>query len=387
VLAYSTVSQLGFMVAAAGMGAYVAAMFHLVVHAFFKALLFLGSGSVIHGMEHGHHELGHHGAEDDFDPQDMRTMGGLRHRMKTTFWVFLIGALALAGIIPLGGFWSKDEILAHSYNNLPVNFVLLAIAAIITAFYVGRMMQMVFFGKPRHEAAEHAHESPPLMTRPLIVLAFLTAFGGLLNLPFLSRVWAEAADNHPSGVWLGLEAWLEHAILSFELTKEGIVSLPKTPIVLSPVVAGISVVLAVSGLALGFWVYRRRPQTAEDPDPLQRTPVWWFAILPLNTFYMKYLVSWFNRFAAWLAYAVDWNFWHDFVHDNIIRDMFVSLADFLANVIDAQGVDGAVNGAGKVTRGFAGALSRLQTGQVRNYALSIFLGAVVLLIYFLYFAR
>ena len=102
---------------------------------------------------------------------------------------------------------------------------------------------------------------------------------------------------------------------------------------------------------------------------------------------MKYFVPWFNRFAAWLAFAVDWNFWHDFVHDNLIRDMFVSFADFLSNVIDAQGVDGAVNGAGKVTRGFAGALSHLQTGHVRNYALSVFLGAVALLVYFLYFAR
>ncbi len=386
VLAYSTVSQLGFMVAAAGMGAYVAAMFHLIVHAFFKALLFLGSGSVIHGMEHGHHEIAH-GADDDFDPQDMRTMGGLRHKMKTTFWVYLIGALALAGIFPLGGFWSKDEILLHGSENLFLVYLMLAVAALITAFYVGRMMQMVFFGKPRHEAAEHAHESPSLMTRPLIVLAFLTITGGLLNLPFFTRVWAEAAQNHPSGIWLGLEAWLEHTIQSYGLTEEGLLNLPKTPIILSPLIASLSFLLALIGLAVGFYIYRKRPREATDPDPLQRTPLWWFSILPLNTLYMNYFVPWFNRFAAWLAYAVDWNFWHDFVHNNLIRDMFVSFADFLSNVIDAQGVDGAVNGAGKVTRSFAGALSRLQTGHVRNYALSIFLGAVALLIYFLYFAR
>jgi NADH-quinone oxidoreductase subunit L len=337
-------------------------------------------------MEHGHHEVAH-GADHDFDPQDMRTMGGLRQKMKTTFWVYLIGALALAGIFPLGGFWSKDEILAHGFEHLRLVYFVLAIAAFITALYVGRMMQLVFFGKGRDEAAEHAHESPPLMTRPLLVLAFLTLTGGLLNLPFLSRVWAQAAGNHPSGVWLGLEAWLEHAIESFELTQEGIVQLPKTPIVLSPLVAGSSLAIAVAGLVVGFVIYRRRPKEATDPDPLQRTPLWWFAVLPLNTLYMNYLVPWFNRFAAWLAYSVDWNFWHDFVHDNLIRDMFVSFADFLANIIDAQGVDGAVNGAGKVTRSFAGALSRIQTGQVRNYALSIFLGAVVLLVYFLYFAR
>jgi len=387
VLAYSTVSQLGFMVAAAGMGAYVAAMFHLIMHAFFKALLFLGSGSVIHGMEHGHHELAHHGHEDDFDPQDMRTMGGLRHRMKTTFWVYLIGALALAGIAPLGGFWSKDEILVHGSENLFGDYLLLLIAALCTAFYVGRMLQLVFFGKPRHEAAEHAHESPRIMTWPLIVLAALTLFGGFMNLPFVIEARAEAANRQSEDFYLGLEGWLEHTIQSFELTEEGIVHLPETPIVLSPTVAGSSLLLAILGLTLGFLIYRRRPQKATDPDPLQRTPIWWLSILPLNSLYMKVFVPLFNRFAAWLAFAVDWNFWHDFVHDNLIRDMFVTFASFLADVIDAQGVDGAVNGAGKVTRSFAGALGRLQTGHVRNYALSIFLGAVVLLIYFLYFAR
>jgi len=387
VLAYSTVSQLGFMVAAAGMGAYVAAMFHLIMHAFFKALLFLGSGSVIHGMEHGHHEISQHGEEDDFDPQDMRTMGGLRHRMKTTFWVYLIGSLALAGIAPLGGFWSKDEILAHSGEHLVGVYILLLIAALCTAFYVGRMLQLVFFGKPRHEAADHAHESPSLMTRPLIVLAILTIFGGLMNLPFIQEARAERANNHPESVYLGLEGWLEHTIQAFELTEEGVVHLPHTPIVLSPTVAGLSLLLAIAGLTAGFIVYRKRPKTATDPDPLQRTPIWWLSILPLNTLYMKGFVPVFNRFAAWLAFAVDWNFWHDFVHDNLIRDMFVTFAGFLADVIDAQGVDGAVNGAGKVTRSFAGALGRLQTGHVRNYALSIFLGAVALLVYFLYFAR
>ncbi len=389
VLAYSTVSQLGFMVAAAGMGAYVAAMFHLIMHAFFKALLFLGSGSVIHGMEHGHHEIAHHGhgEEDDFDPQDMRTMGGLRHKMKTTFWVYLIGALALAGLFPLAGFWSKDEILAHSNEHLQLDYFLLALAALGTAFYVGRMLQLVFFGKPRHEAAEHAHESPSLMTRPLIVLAILTVFGGLTNLPFLHRGLADAAGNHPDGIFLGLESWLEHTILAFEFTKEGLINLPKTPIVLSPFVAGLSLLITITGLAGGFFLYRRRPEKATDPDPLQRTPIWWLSILPLNSLYMKGIVPLFNRFATWLAYAVDWNFWHDFVHDNLIRDMFVSFGNFLADVIDSQGVDGAVNGAGKLTRNVASALGRIQTGQVRNYALSIFLGAVVLLVYFLYFVR
>ncbi|MFN2134727.1 MAG: NADH-quinone oxidoreductase subunit L, partial [Candidatus Promineifilaceae bacterium] len=387
VLAYSTISQLGYMVAAAGMGAYVAAMFHLVAHAFFKALLFLGSGSVIHGMEHGHHEVAHGHGDDGFDPQDMRTMGGLRHRMPVTFVVYMIGALALAGIVPFAGFWSKDEILAHSQRHVFLVFLALVIAAVGTAFYVGRQLQLTFFGKPRSEAADHAHESPWIMTVPLMVLAFLTTIGGLMNMPFFTRQISEAHDGHPEGIWLALEAWLEHSIHSFEYAVEGIVNLPKTPVVLSPLVAGLSTVLAILGLAVGFMIYRRNPKTAEDPDPLQRTPIWWLSILPLNTFYMKGVVPAFNRFAHWLAFPFEWNFWHDFVHNNLIRDTFVSFANFLANVIDTEGVDGVVNGTGKVTRRLSQALGVLQTGYVRTYALSVFLGAVALIIYFLFLAR
>ncbi len=139
VLAYSTISQLGFMVAAVGMGAYVAGMFHLVTHAFFKALLFLSSGSVIQGVEFGHHHAPHNAHGEEFDPQDMRNMGGLRIRMKTTFWVYLIGALALAGIPPLAGFFSKDEILAFASEYNPFILVLLVAAAFLTAFiWAGR---------------------------------------------------------------------------------------------------------------------------------------------------------------------------------------------------------------------------------------------------------
>jgi len=393
VLAYSTVSQLGFMVAAAGMGAYVAAMFHLVAHAFFKALLFLGSGSVIHGMEHGHHEVAHdhgnnaHHGEEKFDPQDMRTMGGLRHRMRVTFIVYLVGALALAGIVPFAGFWSKDEILAHGYQHVKFVFLILAIAAFGTAFYVGRQLQLTFFGKPRSEAAEHAHESPKLMTIPLMVLAVLTTIGGLMNMPFMTRTISESYNGHPEGIWLALEAWLEHSLASFEYTAEGILSLPKTPVVISPLVAGLSTLLAIIGLVIGFLIYRRQPKTAEDPDPLQKTPIWWFSILPLETLYMKTIVPWFKRFAYWLAFPVDWEFWHNFVHDRLIRDMFVSFSTFLAEVFDPLGVDGVVNGTGKVTRKLSQVFGSLQTGYVRTYALSVFLGAIVLIIYFLFLAR
>jgi NADH-quinone oxidoreductase subunit L len=387
VLAYSTISQLGFMVAAAGMGAYVAAMFHLITHAFFKALLFLGSGSVIHGMEHGHHHVthGHDDAHhsDEFDPQDMRTMGGLRSRMPTTFIVYMIGALALAGIAPLAGFWSKDEILLHAQTHeLPI-FIILAVAALATAFYVGRQLLMTFFGTPRSESAVHAEESPRIITVPLMILAGLTLVGGLLNLPYLSAAEAERYDLHPHGFWLMLESWEEHAIGSFELYEEGIVSLPKTPVVLSPVVAGLSMLLALAGLFLAWLVYRKKPERAEDPDPLQRTPIWWFGVLPLNTLYMKGIVPTFNRFSAWLAFPVEWGFWHDFVHERLIRDTFVTASTFTAEVIDVQGVDGVVNGTASLTKRIAGGLRLTETGYARTYALGVFLGTVALLVYFL----
>ncbi len=388
VLAYSTVSQLGFMIAAVGMGAYVAGMFHLITHAFFKALLFLGSGSVIHGMEHGHHEIshGHHDdAHDAFDPQDMRTMGGLRHKMPWTFRTYMVGALALAGVFPLAGFWSKDEILAHSGEHNGIVYGLLTAAAICTAFYMGRQLKMVFFGESRHEAADHAHESPPTMTVPLVILAGLAILGGLLNLPFLNEGIAEANHHHAGGIWLALEGWLEHSIEAFHLAEEGLVHLPHTPLVLSLTVAGISTVLALGALALAFFVvYGKRPSSATDPDPLQNTPIWWMAVLPFDTLYMKGLIPLFNRLADFLGYRIDWDLWHNFVHERIIRDTFVGFANFASDVLDKQGIDGLVNGAGQAARWLAGGLRMSQTGYARTYALSILLGTVALLTYFLW---
>ncbi|MCS7055686.1 MAG: NADH-quinone oxidoreductase subunit L, partial [Thermoflexales bacterium] len=219
VLAFSTISQLGFMVAAVGIGAYVAAAFHLLTHAFFKALLFLASGSVIHGVEHGHHHVshaghGHHsghghddhgasGGHDDhgghnghdahaFDPQDMRNMGGLRTRMPITFVTFVIGGLALAGFpFITAGFWSKDEIFADAYYHGLVKgdglatlvFVVLVVSALLTAFYTMRQIAMTFLGQPRTEAAAHATESVPSMTFPLIVLSVFALFLGFINVP------------------------------------------------------------------------------------------------------------------------------------------------------------------------------------------------------------
>ncbi|MBX3058560.1 MAG: NADH-quinone oxidoreductase subunit L [Anaerolineae bacterium] len=389
VLAYSTVSQLGFMIAAAGMGAYVAAMFHLITHAFFKALLFMAAGSVIHGMEHGHHEVahGHHGRDDDdgFDPQDMRYMGGLRHKMPVTFWTYLVGALALAGIFPFAGFWSKDEILAHAnanqgeYGLFLVLFIMLALAAVCTAFYMGRQLRMVFWGQPRHEAAGHAHESSPIMTFPLVLLAVFGTVAGLFNLPKVLTL--------EFGWSLTLEHWLEHSIQTFELMEEGILAhAPHTPTSLIVEVAALSLGLALAFLGLAFYVYRDKPKTVSDPDPTQKIPGLWgvFGRLPIDTFYMSLLIPWFNRFSDWLGHKFEWSFWHDFFHERVIRDTFVWFADLSANVLDAQGVDGIVNGLGSVTRWLADGIRVSQTGYARTYALGVFLGTVALLIYFLW---
>ena len=244
VLAYSTISQLGYMVAAVGMGATVAGMFHLVTHAFFKALLFLGAGSVILGMEHGQ-EHSHNNGHGDFDPQDMRNMGGLRKQMPVTFWVYLIGALALSGIAPLAGFFSKDEILAAaSHTNIGI-YLVLALAAFLTAFYMARQVMLVFFGKSRSQAAEHAQESPAVVTTPLVILAILSVLGGALNFPGVNS----------------LEKWLEHSLYAVEAGGFVIT------------IALISTGVALVGLLAGWLIYGRNPaQTAKESDPLsQRT--------------------------------------------------------------------------------------------------------------------
>ncbi len=178
---------------------------------------------------------------------------------------------------------------------------------------------------------------------------------------------------------------MEHSLDAFELTEEHILHMPHTPTNIQWFVAISSTVLAIFALSLAFFVvYRKKPETAQDPDPLQKTPIWWFSVLPLNTLYMSYFIPAFNRMAKWLAFSFDWTFWHDFVHDRLIRDMFVSFADFTSSVIDQKGVDGIVNGAASATRQLSGLLRRTENGYVRSYALSIFMGAVLLVIYFLF---
>jgi NADH-quinone oxidoreductase subunit L len=378
VLAYSTISQLGFMVAAAGVGAYYAAMFHLIAHAFFKGLLFLGSGSVIQGMERGEHHVEHDPqlkkaikGGHEMDPQDMRNMGGLRSRMKITFWVYLIGALALAGIFPFAGFWSKDEILVSELAYRPALYVILAIAAFLTAFYMARQVMMVFFGSPRTPAAEHAQESPPVMTIPLIILAFFSAFGGLINLPKLTIFGS--IQEIPT-------KWVEHTV---EIGK-----LPEFTLW----IALTSTVVALIGIAIGYWLYGRRyqemlkqPAAKRPEDPLVAFigPVftalknkWW-----VDELYWTVILNPYIAVSRWLADTVDWRFWHDWFHDKVIAGGYNLVTRVLALQIDLGIIDGIANGIGSLTQRLAGSMRRLQTGIVRNYALAIFVGTVIILSY------
>jgi len=331
VLAYSTISQLGFMVTAVGMGATVAGMFHLTTHAFFKALLFLGAGSVILGVEHGHAQANKHAehGHDSFDPQDMREMGGLRKRMPLTFIVYLLGALTLAGIAPLAGFFSKDEILAAANEKSIAIYALLTAAAFLTAFYMGRQLLMVFFGKPRSVASEKASESPLLVTLPLVVLALLSVFGGALNLP----------GSHI------LETWLEH-------TLEGV-----TPGHFVLTVALISLAVALLGLLLAWLVYGRKPSFENgQPDPLRK---------PLNGLFT----------------ALENKWWVDELYNTVIVRPYDAVARFSAGVIDQGIIDGLINGMGSMVGSLAKAWRRYQNGYVRSYALTIVVGVVLVITY------
>ncbi|MFQ3565979.1 MAG: proton-conducting transporter membrane subunit [Aggregatilineales bacterium] len=395
VLAYSTVSQLGFMVAAVGVGAYSAAIFHLVTHAFFKALLFLGSGSVIHGVEHGHHQVSHgvkhderdqeavehHDEatphlEDEFDPQDMRNMGGLRHKMPITYWTYLAGTLALIGIFPFAGFWSKDEILADSWivgfiGNQISGYIalgLLLLTAGFTAFYMWRQVSLIFFGRARTEAAEHAHESPPTMTIPLVILAFLSVFVGFINTP--ANV-------------LGLDGifgvhrftdWLEHSVLHAHAGE------------FQPLLAIGVMVLALFAIGLASNIYSRRSPVIRGRDPLELSPsarrIWLFSHVRMywDETYDRFIVKPFERTAVFLADTVDWTFLHDYFHDTVIYKGFNAVARWLANPVDLGIIDGVVNGIGRLTSGIANWMRGQQVGYVRVYAITLLLGVVFVVI-------
>ncbi|MDQ3947063.1 MAG: NADH-quinone oxidoreductase subunit L [Actinomycetota bacterium] len=323
VLAYSTISQLGYMFLAVGVGAYTAAIFHMVTHSFFKALLFLGAGSVMHGLH---------------DEQDMRRMGGLRRYMPITAGTFIIGWLAIAGIIPFAGFWSKDEILAVAFVDGQYGLWLLgAVTALLTALYMTRQVLLVFFGEERWRDHVKAapHESPGVMTFPLIVLAGLSVVGGLLNLPFKSMEF--------------LAHWLEPVFA-------GVPELHADSFTQGFVLSTVAVVFAVAGILVAHALYRRG-LAGRELDPLEER------LGPLATIFAR---GWYLDAAV--AAAVD-----RFGRPG---------SQWLADRFDQKGVDGAVNGtAAAVT--FAGReLRRLQTGFLRNYALAVF-GGGTLVVFFL----
>jgi NADH-quinone oxidoreductase subunit L len=394
VLAYSTISQLGFMVAAVGMGAFVAGMFHLVTHAFFKALLFLSAGSVILGMERGHHHAEHahghqvdthgkgkeqakgsHDAHDDhastehgevFDPGDMRNMGGLRKTMPVTYWLYMIGTLALAGIWPFAGFWSKDEILADASLHNQTVYWLLTIAAFFTAFYMGRQIWMVFFGEHRHEAAAHAEESPRVITVPLMILAALSVLGGLLNLPTINNITLSGAH--------ALTEWLGHTLVEVEGGE------------LNWGVAGISTILALAAIYVSWFIYGRNPLKEGQIDPLKKSLGAFFTGAEnkwyVDEIYQAIIITPFTKLSYFLADVIDWRFWHDWFHETVIAGTYNWLSIIALNrYADQQGIDALANGLGTWTQFFSATLRKVQNGFVRSYALSVLLGVVVILGY------
>ena len=335
VLAYSTVSQLGYMFLAIGSHAYVAAIFHMVTHAFFKALLFLGSGSVIHGMS---------------DEQDMRRMGALRKLMPITAGTFIVGWLAIAGVPPFSGFWSKDEILLYAFDKSPILWALGLVTALLTAYYMTRQVIMVFYGKARWNDARptgeeptpaihgndddahaghgeiHPHESPWLMLTPLVVLAGLAFAGGALNLPF----------NHTTE---RLAGWLSPVV------DVGERSLKSGTEDIKWVLAGIATLGAIIGIIAAYLVYSKQKVKAVEPTLLA------------NAWYYDRAITDFMGGPG--------------------RDSFEGVAWF-----DTHVIDGAVNGSGRAVQGMAGGFRKMQNGLVRTYAALLGVGVILLLAWF-----
>ncbi|MFN8232270.1 MAG: NADH-quinone oxidoreductase subunit L [Actinomycetota bacterium] len=333
VLAYSTVSQLAYMVLAMSLGeaGRNAAFFHLFTHAFFKALLFLGAGSVIHAVH----------------SNDMREMGGLRRPMPITFWTFAIGSLALAGIPPLAGFWSKDELLVAASVGHEVAFAVFVITALLTAFYTARMVMMTFTGEYRGEA--HPHESPASMTGPLVALAGATLFVGLLGAAATGAVFFD---------WVFLEHPEEISFVAW--------------------VALLSTAAAAAGAVAGFVVYRRY----RDPDPTLELGAL-SRILEhkyyLDDVYLRGIVYPIRDSVSAGAY-----WFNQHVLDGIVNGAahVTRRASGAIGWFDRNVIDGAVNGAGQVTRGFGAALRFIQSGNVQWYAVALFVGVIALTIVF-----
>jgi NADH-quinone oxidoreductase subunit L len=323
VLAYSTVSQLGYMFLALGVGAYTSAMFHVMTHAFFKALLFLGAGSVIHAMS---------------DEQDIRNMGGLRKHLPVTFWTFLIATLAISGIIPFAGFFSKDEILAHVFEHNKLMWGLGLVTSMMTAFYMFRLLFVTFFGKFRgtHEQEHHLHESPASMTVPLMILAVLSAVGGFMNIP------------HALG---GGESLSHFMAPLFELSKQANPDLFEGHLEHSTeyILMGVSVGAAVLSILFAYNLF-----ISKNTVPVADKDVKGFAKVLQNKYYVDEL--------------------YEVVFVNPMRklsDLLYSFGEFLIDLV--------VNGAGRLVQFSAGRLRLLQSGETGFYVFAMVIGIVVIL--------
>jgi len=321
VLAYSTISQLGYMFLAMGVGAFSAGIFHLMTHAFFKALLFLGSGAVIHAMH---------------DEQDIQKMGGLKEYLPITYKTFLIGAIAIAGIPPFAGFWSKDEILWKSFISEQGSWIfwLLGVfGAAMTAFYMFRLVTLTFEGKRRFNHQIHPHEAPKTMTVPLIVLAVLSIIGGFVGIPH----------------WSGIERWLDPI---FSPAQYKLMYAEYSGGIMEYLSMTISVGIAAAGIYAARWIYLRRAEIAES----------------LTKRYPRIYRTLFNKYYV------------DEVYDAVIVEPAMkSSEEILWKVVDVALIDGVVNGSAKIVGAIAQSLRKIQTGVAQFYAV-VFIGGILFVI-------
>jgi NADH-quinone oxidoreductase subunit L len=364
VLAFSTISQLGYMIAALGVGAYAAAAFHLVTHAFFKALLFLDSGSVIHGMEHGVLHTGEH-----TDTQNMFNMGGLRRKMPLTFWTFLIGGLALSGFPLLtAGFWSKDEILGSAFNSGHwLVFGVLALAALLTAFYTMRQITLTFLGEPRTEAARHAQETPRTMTIPLVVLAVFAVTAGWIGIP---KTFPGLGGLVPN--WF--EEFVNSTLTGGAPVYEGYSLLPLLT----------SLVVALGGLYIGWLVYRRLPKNGTDP--LENALGWFHKLLKNKYYFDEIYHTLFVIPALWLAETFTSAWLDRGLIDGILNDvarMTLWVGAAFRNFFDLPVVNGTGDAVGKGVKLFGVSLKPIQSGRIQQYMITALL--VVLAAFFFIF--
>jgi len=347
ILAYSTISQLGYMMIGLGVGGAVAGIFHLMTHAFFKALLFLGAGSMMHGT-------GQHGDLDIFKA------GGLRKHMPTTFWTFLFGTLALAGIFPFAGFWSKDQILAKAFeHNLPI-FVIGLAGAFLTAFYMFRMVFISFFGDIRDHHV-HPHESPRVMTWPLIVLAVFSLIIGWVGIPFLGNQFEGFLGGS-----LGAHHATEHPD---PLLEVGLMAL--------------STVVALLGVFVAYRLYYRTYVNTAAEEPLRRLGGVYTALehkLYFDEIYNATVVR------GTLLLSEVCRLFDVYVVDGLVNaaGKLTVVFSAVSRWIDVYIVDGLVNAIGWITRQVGALLRYLQTGQIQNYILLVVIGVIMMALAYLY---